>query len=523
MTPYVETWTVRKPAIESAAGGLVATHHYEASDIGARVLGDGGNAVDAAVASALAIGAVEPWMSGIGGGGYMLVYSAESGRVETIDFGMVAPRALAVSDYELESGQDTDLFAWPKVTDQRNIHGPYAMAVPGQVAGLALALERYGTRSWADSLSPAIDLAERGLTVSWYTTLRIAAAARELTHYDEARRTYLPDGMPPVGDWEGKLPKIRLGELANTLRRLAKAGPEDFYRGEIAARIAADSAALGGKLSSDDLADYAARCVPAKVLHYRDARVHVPAGLTGGPTVLRALASLANRLRPQAQPDAAAYLAYARSLRDAYAHRLEALGEADGDEDACTTHLSTVDRHGNLVALTQTLLSPFGSKVMLPSTGILMNNGIMWFDPRPGRPNSLAPGRRPLSNMCPIIAECAQGLRAAGGAAGGRRIMSAMFQLASFLIDYGMSLDDALHHARIDYVPSDVLVVDERLPADVQSALADEFEVRAIPNGVYPTHFALPNLVAHHAGDARQSGACFIMSPVAKVSAADQT
>ena len=122
----------------------------------------------------------------------------------------------------------------------------------------------------------------------------------------------------------------------------------------------------------------------------------------------------------------------------------------DRRDPSTTTHLNVVDRHGNMVALTQTLLSVFGSKVVLPSTGILMNNGIMWFDPRPGSPNCLAPGKRPLTNMCPVIARRRGKPWFAIGASGGRKIFPAVLQIASFLIDHGMTLEDAFHQPRID-------------------------------------------------------------------------
>ena len=138
----IETWQVHKSAVRTD-GGLVVTQHHAASDVGAAVLRNGGNAVDAAVAAGLAIGAVEPWMSGLGGGGFMLVYEAASTRASAVEFGMRAPLALDPADYPLEpDATDDDLFGWPAVAEQRNVHGPLSIATPGLVAGYALALER---------------------------------------------------------------------------------------------------------------------------------------------------------------------------------------------------------------------------------------------------------------------------------------------------------------------------------------------------------------------------------------------
>lgn len=515
-----ETWVVKKPAVE-CGDGLVATQHYAASDAAAQVLAQGGNAVDAAVTASFALGVVEPWMSGIGGGGYMLVYQASCDRVYAVDCAMVSPGALDPRDYKISRGADADLFGWPRVEQDLNVLGPASIAVPGLVAGLALALERFGTRTWAESLSPAIDLADAGVLVDWYTTLRIAAGAAELAKFPESRRIYLPQGFAPAGDWSGRLPRIELGRLAETLRRLAMAGAEDFYRGAIARDMEDDLRCAGSKLSLSDLDNYRARLVEPQTATYRGAAVHVAPGLTGGPTLLQALAALSETLVPDTLPDDAAYQVYAACLRDAYAHRLQRLGHTnDGPSPSSTSHISVVDADGNLVALTQTLLSPFGSKMMLPKTGLLMNNGVMWFDPRPGRSNSIAPGCRPLSNMCPMIVEQPDGTRVAAGAAGGRRIMAAMFQLVSFLVDYKMSLEQAFQQPRIDYDETGVVHADIRLAPSALESIAKESEVVAQPSGVYPTFFALPNGVSHSADNGRCTGAAFVMSPVAKVSAA---
>jgi len=226
-------------------------------------------------------------------------------------------------------------------------------------------------------------------------------------------------------------------------------------------------------------------------------------------------------LRPGRHPDGEAYAAYAEALLQAYGERLETLGDADETSDpSCTTHMSVIDREGNMVALTQTLLSIFGSKVMLPRTGMMMNNGIMWFDPRPGRPNSIAPAKRPLSNMCPAIAVREDGFRLAVGASGGRRIMPAVLQLISFVADYGMDLERAFHQPRIDVSGSDLVSVDRAMAPEAAAVIERRFDkVRRVQHGVYPALFACPNAVGGIAGAGRQSGAAFVMSPWAKVAA----
>ena len=155
-----------------------------------------------------------------------------------------------------------------------------------------------------------------------------------------------------------------------------------------------------------------------------------------------------------------------------------------------------IDAAGNMVTLTQTLLSLFGSKVVLPSSGILMNNGIMWFDPRPGRPNSLAPGVRPLSNMCPVIAQD-EAHRIAIGASGGRRIMPAVMQILSFVIDYGMSLEEAFAQARIDVTGEGMVTMSRDLDDEVQAALRSAVGAEPVRATAYPLPFACPVAVMH--------------------------
>lgn len=511
----VQNWTVRKPIVR-ARGGIVATQNRVAGEFGARVLSAGGNAVDAAVATGFALAAVEPWNSGLGGIGFMLVYLAAENRVQVVDFGPISPRSLDPADYPLVGGGATtrDLFTWPTVKDDRNVHGPLSIAVPGHVDGLGLALEKFGTLPFAEVLQPAIALADRGIAVDWFLTLKVATMARELARYDTTRAVWLPHGFPPVTAPGAPLERLALKGLAETLRRLARGGRRDFYEGGIAGDIARDVQAMGGNLAAEDLEHYRARIVPPLEFDYRNARFALAPGLTAGPSMHGALRALAETRLPSGGPQADAFLAYARILREAYAERLASMGETSDHRDpSTTTHLNVIDRHGNMVALTQTLLSVFGSKVVLPTTGILMNNGIMWFDPRRGSPNSLAPNKRPLTNMCPVIARRDGKPWFAIGASGGRKIFPAVFQICSFLIDHGMTLEDAFHHPRIDASGGDTVGVDPRLATVVQEALADKFPVNLSELVVYPTNFACPSAVLSDPDTGLHFGATDVMSP----------
>ena len=323
-------------------------------------------------------------------------------------FRSISPGALNPADFPLTGGFTSDLFTWPTVKDDRNVHGPNSIAVPGHVAGLSLALEKFGKLKFREVIQPAIALAEQGMAVDWYLTLKVALSAKELALYPSSANVYLPGGYPPVTPAGANLERLQLKGLAKTMRRLADAGPRDYYEGEIAQSIARDIKALGGILSADDLKRYHARIVEPITTEYHGAQLALAPNLTAGPSMLQTLNDMRGLSFARGAPDADSFLAYAKVLRDAFAIRLSTMGDitAEGDarDPACTTHFNVVDSEGNMVAHTQTLLSVYGSKVVLPETGILMNNGIMWFDPRPGTPNSLGPNKRALTNMCPVIA-----------------------------------------------------------------------------------------------------------------------
>jgi gamma-glutamyltranspeptidase/glutathione hydrolase len=271
---------------------------------------------------------------------------------------------------------------------------------------------------------------------------------------------------------------------------------------------------MGGNLSSADLKNFHARIVEPIECEYRGAQIALPPSLTAGPTMLRALAPLRDLQFQSGGPQADAFIAYADALRGAYAERLNTMGDnSDRRDPSTTTHLNVIDRHGNMVALTQTLLSVFGSKVVLPSSGVLMNNGIMWFDPRPGSPNSIAPGKRALSNMCPLIVRRDGKPWFSIGASGGRKILPAVYQISSFLIDHGMSLEQAFHQPRIDASGGDTVGVDPRHPQTVQSALAERFPVELNELVVYPTNYACPSAVFCDPRTGEHFGMTDVMSP----------
>ncbi len=505
-----QNWHIRKPPVCSA-GGVVASQSGTAARVGAEVLTAGGGAVDAVVATAFALAAVEPWNSGLGGIGFIVVHQAGADRADIVDFGPVAPHGLDPAAFPLTGEMRTELFTWPQVSGDRNMHGPLSFAIPTAVRGYALAIERFGRLPWRELVKPAIALARTGLPVDWFTTVKVASAATDLRRYEESRRVWLPDGLPPVCPPDSDSMSLPLGRLAETLERLAETGPADFYDGEIARSIVADTRVGGGVLSVEDLANCRARIVPPLETPYRGVKFQTTPGMTAGPTLAGILRILGGR-KFAGTPDAHYFEALIEVLRQAYAERLETMGDVETGSRTSTTHITAIDHQGGIAALTTTLLSSFGSRYVLPGTGILMNNGVMWFDPRPGRPNSIGPGKRALTNMCPVVVARDGRPWFGVGASGGRRILGAVLQLASFIIDFGMDPEAAAHHPRIDVNGGDRFGIDRRLAPEIIERLSRQPGATLVEHTVFPTRFACPNLVLRGA-DAVNHGISDVMSP----------
>jgi gamma-glutamyltranspeptidase/glutathione hydrolase len=316
---------IRKPAIRSK-GGIVAAQSRIAAKIGADVLAAGGDCIDAAVATGFALGVVEPWMNGVGGGGAMVLYRAREDRYEVIDYGMRAPGSLRVEDYPLIDGVASDIFPWARVKDDRNLHGPGSIAVPGVVAGMDEAHRRYAKMPWKDLLGPSIKLAGEGLLVDSFTTVMISAAAADLRKYPASAAAYLVDGLPPNAQW-GIRSTVRLPQdrLKTTLAQLAARGARDFYQGGLAQTIAADVREAGGALAASDLSSFRAHVREPLKIPYRGGMVFATPELTAGPTLAHALGMLQKDVRPGREPEASSYVAYARAVQAAYRERLKGM------------------------------------------------------------------------------------------------------------------------------------------------------------------------------------------------------
>ncbi len=487
--------SITKTVIETEYG-VVAAQHRLAAEAGARVLAAGGDAVDAAIATSFAIGVVEPWMSGPAGGGGLMLWRADENRAYALNYGMRSPGNLNPADYPLSGlGVADDLFPWEAVEGGRNVQGATAVAVPGLVDGMGKMHERFGTIPWSELLAPAIALAREGLLVDWYAALVIASSTRALAQDPDAAALFLEDGQWPTGTaWTALADKrLDMSKMADSLQEISDKGARALYDGDLAQMMANDIQEKGGTLSAEDLRDYHAYFTDPLSFNYRDARFDVMPGLTAGPTFRNAMQVAETREMGASEPGSDAYCAYADGLKTAYENRLTKMGH-DGEihgAEGCTTHFCVVDRQGNIVSQTQTLLSIFGSRVVSPNTGFTMNNGIMWFDPVADRPNSLAPGKPCLMNICPVIGSKGN-TRFGLGASGGRKIVSAVAQMSSFATDFDMDLGATFHQPRIDVSGGDDIIADETLSDDVVNALRAKQAVTTAKRTAFPNTFACP-------------------------------
>jgi gamma-glutamyltranspeptidase/glutathione hydrolase len=509
------------------AHGMVATDQALASQVGTEILQHGGNAIDAAVATAFALAVVEPAAGNLGGGGFMLVRLA-NGKTDFFDYREVAPGKATHDMYIKPDG---------KLDERGSTIGYRSVAVPGTVAGLALALKTYGTKKLAEVLQPAIRLAEHGFPVSAALARELAEERDELQLFSMSRRIFLNDGkLYRVGEI------LRQPELAATLKRIAKKGPAEFYQGKTAKMLAHDLATMGGLVTREDLAEYQVKTREVLHANYTIDGHHwevysAPPPSSGGVAIIEALNMLQDvPLRGWDDPqsvhmvlevmrrifaDRAAYLAdpdfssvpVAGLTSPCYAKELLATIEQErassstevhaGNPHVCasgisasvapdtvislgegphTTHFSVVDGAGNAVASTTTLNDSYGSHVTC-SAGFLLNDEMDDFTTQPGVPNalfgliqsegnSIAPGKRPLSSMTPTIVVRDGQLSLVTGSPGGPRIISATLLTVLNWLRLGMDAQAAINAPRFhhQWLP-DEAVLEELFSPEMEEAL----------------------------------------------------
>ncbi len=493
-----------------AEKGMVITRQYLASRVGREILQNGGNAVDAAIASGFALAVVLPVAGNIGGGGFMLVHIAETGETIAIDYREMAP-AKAHRDLFLDREGNVD--------NQKARFSYLSAGVPGTVAGFELAHKKYGKLPWKDLVEPAIKLAEEGFYVNWDIAQKLDNRRTHLSQSAATKKAfYKTDGS-----------SYQLGEtlvqkdLAWSLKQIQKDGAKAFYHGEIADKIVADMQKHSGIISRDDLANYKPKIRPAITGTYRGHEiVTMPLPSSGGVHIVQMLNVLEQfPVADYGVNTAKSIHVMTETMKRAYADRSKHLGDSDfykvpikwltskeyaksiakkivagkvtpskdiapsiepAKESDETTQISVVDQWGNAVSNTYTLNYSFGSGLMVEGTGILLNNEMDDFSAKPGTPNgygliggeanAIEAFKRPLSSMTPTMVFKDGKLKLLTGSPGGSRIINAVLQIIVNVVDHKMNIAAATHTPRFhhQWLP-DVLFVEPELNQDTVNLL----------------------------------------------------
>ena len=545
--PVISPFATARPVL--ARHGMVVAQEAAASRAGLDILMRGGNAVDAAVAVGFALAVTLPRAGNLGGGGFMLIHRADLNRTIAIDYREAAPAA-TTKDVFLDANGEADPF--------KSRYSGLAIGVPGTVAGLELAWRKYGSGkfSFADLIAPSIALARQGLVVDDDVADSLPLAAKALARYPSSARIYLrPDGgVPQAGD------RIALDDLAATLETIAANGAAGFYTGPVAQKIVQAVDASGGRMTTQDLANY--RAVERKPVcgTYRGYTVvSMPPPSSGGAHIIEILNILegfplaaqglnsAASLHEIAEAEKLAYADRAAWLGDpdfvkiplagliskTYAEHLRGLiapdrarpaadirpGEPQRYESDQTTHFSIVDADGDAVANTYTLNLPYGSGLVAEGTGVLLNNELDDFAAKPGAANvygllggdANAPGpmKRPLSSMSPTLVFKDGKLVMATGSPGGATIISTVLQIILNVVDHGLNVAEAENAPRAhDQLWPDELRIERGMSPDTIRLLEAMGHKVVIRNamGSANTILRAPDSELEGASDLRQRG-----------------
>jgi len=486
-TPVIRYRDVTHPQLGDA--GMVATQNRYASEIGARILEQGGNAVDAAVAIGFSMAVVYPRAGNLGGGGFMLVYDAEQGDTVAIDYREMAPANASRHMYLDDNGE---------VDPMRTYFSHLSAGVPGTVAGMWHAHQRYGRLPWEKLLQPAIDQASNGIVVGYDMAVLLQTQQERLCRDETTCKYYFKEGGAPYEAGDVLVQK----DLAHTLKLIARHGPDGFYAGETAEKIAEEMQRGGGLVDLESLAQYEVDVrEPVRGTYRGYEVVAMPPPSSGGVHILQMLNTLEQfPVREMGSESADTVHLLAEVARLAYADRSKHLGDSDyydvpvnwltskeyGEQLAAsidmtkarpseevapgvappyespdTTHFSVIDSDGNMVANTYTLNFTFGSGISVEGAGFLLNNEMGDFVAKPETPNAfgllggdanaIEPGKRPLSSMVPAMLFGEDGTAIATGSMGGSRIITGVLQTIVNIIDHEMNIAEAaaaprMHH-----------------------------------------------------------------------------
>ena len=478
--------------------GMVVTSHFLATESALAVLEKGGNAVDAAVTAAFSLAVTQPRSGNIGGGGFMLISSEKNDDVIAIDYREKAPAAATTGMFLNKEGEaDSNLSSYSHL----------ASGVPGTVAGLAMALEKYGTISLAEAIAPAIKLAEEGFIVTPLFSDGLKEKADMLKKWDSSAKIfYKADGsFYEPGD------RFVQKDLAETLRRIAKSGPQEFYQGKTAELLVAEMAKHGGLITMEDMKNYAPRIKQPVHGTYRGYDVYsMSPPSSGGTHVIQILNILEGfpiseyghnsaktihlmaEAMKRAYADRSLYLGdddfveiplkgllskkYAEELRKqidptkATASSTIAPGKPQPYESNETTHFSIVDQYGNAVSNTYTINFSYGSGIVVEGAGFLLNNEMDDFSAKPGVPNAygliggdankIEPNKRMLSSMSPTIVKQNGKNFLVTGSPGGSRIITTTLQVIMNVIDHGLNIESAVAASRIhhQWLPDEIRI-----------------------------------------------------------------
>ena len=506
--------------------GIVATSHYLASQAGAAVLGQGGSAMDAAIAANAALGVTEPMMNGIGGDLFLIYWDAKAGKLYGLNASGWAPRKLTI-EFLSQHG----ITAMPH-------DGIHSVTVPGAVEGWSQAHKRFGRLPWKELFTPAIYYAEHGYAVPEIIHDYWADEEPKLEKTDEARRVFLPGGrVPELGS------RFTNPDIAKSLRLLAEKGRDTFYKGEIAQAIVRTSTAFGGTMELQDLADFSAEWVEPISIDYRGWKVYELPPNVQGMAALEMLNIMSNFPPDKDGPKGAVELhkkieamklAYADLYRynadprfakvpvtglldKAYAARRAS--KIDPDRANCnpgpgnaatsdTTYLAAVDKDGNIASLIQSNYSGFGSGVVVNGMGFVLQNRGALFSLDASHPNALQPRKRPFHTIIPAFMERGD-VHIGFGIMGGANQPLAHAQFVSNLVDYGMNIQGAMEAPRFTVTSGQVtcdILIESRVAPDVIQALRQKGH-NLIVRGEYTSLMGRGQAVMHNTKTGMNSAA----------------
>jgi gamma-glutamyltranspeptidase/glutathione hydrolase len=480
--------------------GAVTAGHPLAAEAGLRVLQAGGNAMDAAITMAGVLAVARPHMNGLGGDMFLLYYDSATGETHGLNGSGRAGTART-----LEELKDQGLDDMPST-------GPLSVSVPGAVGGWAEALDRFGTISWADALEPAVELARRGLPVSETLAFDIAAAEEKLRGDPEATRVFLPGGAPPAAG-----STLDRSDLAATLERLQAHGPNELYGGRTGERVVEFLLEAGGLLRLEDLEGYQPEWVDPIRASYLGLEVLALPPNTQGVTLLEELKLLSQFDVAALGHNSGDYLhVLAETIRIAFddrdahvsdpdtmrtsvswlldderlaglAETIDPMGSAfqepviEGEDHPNTVYMIAADGQGNVVSMIQSLFASFGSGLVVPGTGIVLQNRGSLFTFEPDHPNLFAPGRRPFHTLCPVLALRDGSPWLAFGTPGGDGQTHTHLQVLNNIVAFGMTPQEAIDAPRLRRYGNGRLAIEDRVPAEVRDTLVSRgYDVRLV-------------------------------------------